>query len=276
MHNYDSDIKLVVSDIDGTILTSGNELNPLTEDAIRSVINDEQCDFTLSTGRPLTMSLPMAVYFKLEIPFIFSSSAIYHVRNDRVISAPSIKPVQIEKIAKIAEKFRVGMVAHTKTGMFCEVSDKDWETISSLKWMKGRKMNHARRVKDIKTDVPEESIRLDIFAEVDWLDDIWQEVNKSILDAYAVKMKRSIEISQYGMHKGSALMKMSQLLSIPIKHIMAVGDNLNDIPLLQAAGYGVAMGTAPDALKEVADVIVPSADENGLVKALEMICKKTQ
>jgi len=64
------------------------------------------------------------------------------------------------------------MITHTKTGMFCQVNDKDWETIASLKWMKGEKMDHARRVEDIKTDVPEEIIRLDIFAEVDWLDDI--------------------------------------------------------------------------------------------------------
>ena len=115
MHRYNSDIKLIVSDIDGTILSSENELKPLTEEVIRAVINDEQCDFTFSTGRPLLMTLPMAVYFKLKIPFVFSSSAIYDLRDDRVISAPSIKPVQIEKIVKIAEKFRVGMVAHTKT-----------------------------------------------------------------------------------------------------------------------------------------------------------------
>ena len=71
MHRYDSDIKLIVSDIDGTILTSENELNSLTEEAIRTVINDKRCDFTFCTGRPLLMTLPMAVYFRLKIPFIF-------------------------------------------------------------------------------------------------------------------------------------------------------------------------------------------------------------
>ena len=88
------------------------------------------------------------------------------------------------------------------------------------------------------------------------------------------KMKRSIEISNNGMHKGTALTTMSELLGIPLKNIMAVGDSLNDIPLLQVAGYGVAMGTAPDALREIADAVVPSADENGFIKALEMIHKK--
>ena len=274
MCRYGSEIKLIVSDIDGTLLTSENELNPLTEGAIRTVINDQRCDFTLSTGRAFPLTLPMAEYFKLKIPFIYSSGAIYDPRDNRVISAPSIKPIQIEKVEKIAEKFSVGMITHTKTGMFCRVNDKDWETITSLEWMKGEKVDHARRIEDVKTDVQGEIIRLDIFAEVDWLAAIWQEVNESIPDVHAIKMKRSIEISHDGMHKGTALTTMSQLLGIPLKNIMAVGDSLNDIPLLQAAGYGVAMGTAPAALRKTADSVVPSADENGLVKALEMVCKK--
>jgi len=274
MYRYGSEIKLIVSDIDGTLLTSKNELNPSTEEAIRAVINDKRCDFTLSTGRAFPLTLPMATYFKLKIPFIYSSGAIYDPRDNRVISAPSIKPIQIEKVEKIAEKFRVGMITHTKTGMFCRVNDKDCETITSLEWMKGEKVDHARRVEDVKKDVQGEIIRLDIFAEVDWLAAIWQEVNESIPDVHAIKMKRSIEISHDGMHKGTALTTMSQLLGIPLKNIMAVGDSLNDIPLLQAAGYGVAMGTAPDALREIADTVVPSADENGFVTALEMIHKK--
>ena len=274
MYRYGPEIKLIVSDIDGTLLTSENELNPLTEEAIRAVINDKQCDFTLSTGRAFPLTLPMAAYFKLKIPFIYSSGAIYDPRDNRVISAPSIKPIQIEKVEKIAEKFRVGMIIHTKTGMFCRVNDKDWETITSLEWMKGEKVDHARRIEDVKIDVQGEIIRLDIFAEVDWLAAIWQEVNESIPDVHAIKMKRSIEISHNGMHKGTALTTMSQLLGIPLKNIMAVGDSLNDIPLLQAAGYGVAMGTAPDALRKQADAVVPSADENGFVTALETIHKK--
>ena len=274
MYRYGSEIKLIVSDIDGTLLTSENELNSLTEEAIRAVINDKRYDFTLSTGRAFPLTLPMATYFKLKIPFIYSSGAIYDPRDNRVISAPSFKPIQIEKVEKIAEKFRVGMITHTKTGMFCRVNDKDWKTITSLEWMKGEKVDHARRVEDVKKDVQGEIIRLDIFAEVDWLAAIWQEVNESIPDVHAIKMKRSIEISHHGMHKGTALTTMSQLLGIPLKNIMAVGDSLNDIPLLQAAGYGVAMGTAPDALREIADTVVPSADENGFVTALEMIHKK--
>ena len=271
MRKNDFEIKLIVSDIDGTLLNSDNGFNPPAERAVRRIIKDKLCDFTFSTGRSFPLTLPFADYLKLEVPFIYSSCAIFDLRKNRFISAPSIKPNQIEKIAHVAEGFNVGLIAHTKNDMFCQVSDNDWETIVSLEWMKGKKINHAKRVGEIKTEVPEEIIRIDIFAEVNWLAAIWEKVRKTIPDVHAVRMRRSIEISPDGKHKGTALTKLSQLMNIPLGHIMAVGDSLNDIPLLKEAGYSVAMGTSPDALKKIADAVVPSADEDGLVKAFEMV-----
>ncbi len=52
---------------------------------------------------------------------------------------------------------------------------------------------------------------------------------------------------------------------IPDAEICAVGDDVNDIPMIQAAGLGVAMGNAIAEVKEVADRIAPSHDEDGLV-----------
>lgn len=273
MRRYDTEIKLMVSDIDGTLLNSENDINPLTEKAVRGMIKGKRCKFTFSTGRAFPMTLPMAAYLELEEPFIYSSCAIYDLRNNRSIFAPVIKPMQIKKITRIAKAFDVGIIAHTEKGMFCQVNDNDWETIVSLEWMRGKKVNHAKRVGEIETGVPVGTMRIDIFTEVNWLEEIWQEVKETIPNIHAVKMRRSIEISHEGMHKGSALTKISQLLNIPLEHIMAVGDSMNDIHLLQEAGYGVAMGTAPAALKDIADAVVPSADDNGLVKAFEIIQK---
>ena len=269
------DIELIVSDIDGTILTSENALLPSTEEIVREVINDPQCNFTFSTGRAFPMVQPMVEFFKLKIPFIYSSGAIYDPIKKEVISAHPIGMQKIEKVEKIAEKFKVGMIFHTESGMYCRVNDADWETINSLEWIKGKKEDHAYRIQNYKTEIPEAVIRLDIFADVDWLDGIWQEVVDTIADVYPVKMKRSIEISQNGIHKGSALMRMSQILDIPLEKIMTVGDSANDVPLLLAAGYSVAMETAPEELKEVADMVVPSANENGLAEVLQLICKNT-
>ena len=264
-------IKLIVSDIDGTLLTSKNILLPSTEKAVRKIIDAQYCAFTLSTGRPFIFTNPMAEYLNLEVPFTFSGGGIYDPKEKKVVFAPVMRGAQIEKITAIAEKYEVGLLAHTTNGVFCLVNDKDWQTIRSLEWMKGRQSGHPERIEDIRTDVPNEIIRLDLFAEVNWLSKIWEEVQKDVAEVDAIEMTRSIEIFEKGMDKGAALKRISKLLNVPLKNTMAIGDSLNDVSLLISAGFGVAMETAPKGLKKVADAIVPPSDEDGFVKALQMI-----
>jgi Cof subfamily protein (haloacid dehalogenase superfamily) len=263
-------IKLIVSDIDGTLLNSENKFEPLTETAVRGFIRENQCGFTICTGRPFPLVKPLADYLGMKMPFIYSSNSIYDPRTKKFISTHSFKQEYIEEIARISGEFDAGILIHTKEQLICRVNDDDWQTVQSFEWLKGKKIDHAVRIEKITPIKPEDILRIDIFFEGDRLSAIFQEVIKTIPDVYAVEMKRSIEITPNRLHKGYALNNLSRLLKIPLKHIMAVGDSLNDFPLLMEAGYGVAMATAPDALKKIADAIIPSVDENGLVRAFEI------
>ena len=69
--------------------------------------------------------------------------------------------------------------------------------------------------------------------------------------------------------KGAALTELCRAIDIPIAETFAAGDGANDIPLLEAAGWAVAMGNAVESLKNVADVIAPSVDDDGLAWAIE-------
>lgn len=80
---------------------------------------------------------------------------------------------------------------------------------------------------------------------------------------------RLVEGMAQGVNKGQALRQLCAMLQIDPERVLAVGDNDNDIPLLQAAGYGVAMGNASPGLKAVADWIAPSIEEDGAAVALE-------
>ncbi|MDO9546129.1 MAG: HAD family hydrolase, partial [Pelolinea sp.] len=265
------EIKLIMSDIDGTLLTSENNLLPSTEKAVRKIIDDRKCAFTLSTGRSIIYTDPLVEYLNIQTPFAFSGGAIIDPRESRVLFAPVIELEQIEKTVVIAEKYNVGILAHTANGMFCQVNDKDWLTIRSLEWMIGRQDTFPKRIEDIGNEVPNEIIRLDLFAEVNWLSKVWEEVNLKVEKVNVIKMSRSIEITDKEMDKGSAIRRISKFLGIPLKNTMAIGDSLNDVSLLEAAGFGVAMETAPECLKDMADALVPSSDEGGLEKALQMI-----
>lgn len=82
---------------------------------------------------------------------------------------------------------------------------------------------------------------------------------------------RLVEGMAVGVNKGQALRHLCTLLQIEPQRVLAIGDNDNDIPLLQAAGYGIAMGNATPGLKAVADWIAPTIEENGAAVALEQL-----
>ena len=82
---------------------------------------------------------------------------------------------------------------------------------------------------------------------------------------------RLVEGTAQGVDKGSGLRKLCELLGIRPARVLAIGDNDNDIPLLQAAGYGVAMGNCTPGLRAVADWVAPSVSEDGVAVALEKL-----
>jgi len=80
-----------------------------------------------------------------------------------------------------------------------------------------------------------------------------------------------IEISPKGVTKWSAIQRIAREWGIDDSAICAVGDAVNDIPMIRAAGLGVAMGNAQPVVKEAADRIAPTHDDNGLVEVVEWI-----
>lgn len=75
------------------------------------------------------------------------------------------------------------------------------------------------------------------------------------------------EITKAAYTKGSALRYLSEYLGIPIKNTMAIGDSENDLAMLQAAGVGIAMGNSFDYVKEAADDVTRSVEEDGVYYA---------
>jgi Cof subfamily protein (haloacid dehalogenase superfamily) len=78
-----------------------------------------------------------------------------------------------------------------------------------------------------------------------------------------------LEVLPPGVSKGTALAAMAARLGVPREAIVAVGDNLNDLAMIEYAGLGVAMGNAPEALRARADAVAPSNDAHGLQEVIE-------
>lgn len=87
----------------------------------------------------------------------------------------------------------------------------------------------------------------------------------------SLSSERSIEISHHRASKGSGLRFLAEKLNIAGEQIAAIGDNFNDISMFEFAETSIAMGDAPLAVKQVADLVVGPCDADGATEAIERI-----
>ena len=82
-------------------------------------------------------------------------------------------------------------------------------------------------------------------------------------------LENNIEVNALGVNKGLGLLKLGELLGIERDEIMACGDGMNDLEMLKEVGFGVAMENAVEPVKDAADYITDSNENDGVAKAIE-------
>ena len=97
---------------------------------------------------------------------------------------------------------------------------------------------------------------------------------RSIAVSAVWSSRNCMEITHPDAHKGRGLEEACRLLNIPVECTMALGDSGNDIAMLRRAGLGVAMGNAPDFVKEAADVVTDDYDQDGAARAIRRYALK--
>jgi HAD superfamily hydrolase (TIGR01484 family) len=89
----------------------------------------------------------------------------------------------------------------------------------------------------------------------------------------AIEMTNShpfnIECNPKGINKASGLLEICKLLGIKMSEVVAIGDSLNDVAMIRAAGLGVAMGNAQEEVKKIADLVTAENVEDGVAKVIE-------
>jgi hypothetical protein len=79
----------------------------------------------------------------------------------------------------------------------------------------------------------------------------------------------NLEINPLGVNKAYGIGEVCKLLGIEMSQVVAVGDSLNDLAAIQAAGLGVAMGNAQETVQQEADAVVASNNEDGIAEVIE-------
>ncbi len=269
------DIKLLVIDIDGTLLTPEREITARTRDAIHAA-QAEGIVVTLATGRRYTNTAPIADALGLSIPLILCDGAlILQHPQIAVLHTQSLAATVASEAVAILARHGIQPVVHhindTKEAIWTgpESFDTPWLT----EYLSMFPDQVSRFPLDILCKGKPDPLRVVAFAPEDAIYTLAPEISALACSWNSIKQGNygSAEMAIMRPHcsKASGVAWMAQSLGVPMSEVMAIGDNNNDIEMLEAVGWGVAMGQASDAVKTIARTVTTRNTEDGVAQAIE-------
>jgi len=263
---------LIVTDLDGTLLNNKHEISTQNQKWIKKFKASGGL-FTFATGRMEDTALPYAEQLNIDIPIIsYNGARIYCPIRKRILYEQSLKiPKEIWEIIKSTKQENGVFIYSDGNSYVLERNSivKEFEEKEKMQCIlhqgDGLKNDPLTKVLLIMRDVQElNRIRKEIVQDGFNCETVFSEINY-------------LEILPAGVSKGKGLTKLINYLNnhSPI-HTIAVGDNLNDISLLQTADNGIAVANARKELKAVADVVLEqSNEEDAIAKLIENLEGKT-
>jgi Cof subfamily protein (haloacid dehalogenase superfamily) len=266
-------IQLVIADIDGTFLDSKNQ--PST-DALQAIaeIRRQGIKFTFCSGRGDPMVKPLMQFLNLDEPYITSGGAAIHSEHGgEIIQQELLSEEQIARSMQLSEISSSEVLLHTAREMYAVVSDTFWSELQCWEWMTGHTIPPLLRSMHWRELPYQQIIRLDLFNRPEYLPQLAHEIDLLNVHLYANVMRHNLEIIDKNVDKGQAISYLANYLNIPLANVMAVGDGINDMSMLEKAGMGVALQNSSSVVQKTANCLAPSNDEGGLAWALRNLLK---
>ena len=263
--------KIISLDIDGTLYNSQRQITPATRAALLRA-QEKGAVLVLASGRPTSGLLPIAQQLDMwrhhGMLLAYNGGVVNDCMTGEAIYSCTIPVPLAKKLLRHLEKFPVNPIVDDGTTIYTTDPEGFQVPYES-------KSNHLDviQVENICDAVDFSPAKILIAAP----EDVLQANKSAISQPFAAEMSFVLsspvylEATPFGVNKADALRKTCEALGVSTADIIAFGDAQNDIPMLELAGYGVAMGNACEALKEIADEITSTNDEDGIAHTLEKL-----
>lgn len=260
---------LIISDFDGTLV---NEDGTITAKNKEAIINYRKNggNFAISTGRLPEGILPRAQELGLQGALsCCQGSIILDIQSKEVLFEDSISNAVAVKICKKLEEMDVHFHVYD---LWSYYSNKDDDALKRYEHITKTK---AKFVKDkLISDVVKET-NMPVYKFLIMVDPkdnaaVFAELDKENFENCCVTKSADylVEVINAKNSKGTAVRFLSQYYNVPIEKTIGVGDQWNDIPMIQAAGLGVAVKNADERLKEHAKFVLDYTNEESAVGEL--------
>jgi len=266
--------RLIALDLDGTLLDSRKEIPEGAVRAIRTVCAAGKT-VVFDTGRAVPeLSEQIALLPEVRYAVFASGAGIYDIQGKKAFGLQGIPGALARQILSLAatkdlmpqfvtadrdiiQSSHMDSLERFHMGVYRPMYEKAMTLVPDIFAFAESCTEPFLKINLYHAD-PEERIRTRARLENLELELVYSEVS-------------SLECSARGVNKGTGLIRLCALLGLDPRDCIAVGDAENDIPMLQAAGLGIAMGNAPSHVKAAADRIVSDLDHGGCARAVMML-----
>lgn len=263
-------IKLVAIDIDGTLINSKHEITVKTKEVIAEA-KAQGIKIVIATGRPYPGVVKILKELNLEeqgdYVITYNGSLVQETDTQKAIASHGLSHDDFIEIEAMSRSLGVNL--HTIDSEKIYTAN---QHISPYTIHEASLVNmplYYRSVDQMTDDI--EVVKMMMVADPEFLDTAIAKVPTWFTDKYSVSksMPFYYEVLNKQANKGLALIELAEYLNIPIAETMAIGDNENDLEMIEAAGKGVAMANAVSKLKAAADLETVSNDEDGVAEAIK-------
>ncbi|UDI79047.1 HAD family phosphatase [Staphylococcus taiwanensis] len=285
-------IKLIATDMDGTLLNAAHEISQENIDAIKYA-QSQGITVAIATGRAFYEASTPIAETDLSVPYICLNGAEVRDESFNIISTSNLNHELVERIKSILNKDDVYFQIYTNRGIYTEDPTKDLDIYLDIAKQAGQeadvekiKAGIQKRIdngtlkvvdsyEDIE-DIPGELIMkvLAFNPDLEKINAIGAQLSAIPSLAVSSSSRGNLEITHSDAQKGIALESIADKLKIDLQDVMALGDNMNDVSMLERVGYPVAMDNAMPEVKAVAKYVTDSNENSGVGKAIMKVLKE--
>jgi len=264
-------IRLAAIDLDGTLFNPNQEITPASKQAILKAI-ENGIQIVIVTGRGQRGAERALTMLDMDLPYVCSAGALAREgRDGTTLYAHTFHlPEETSHIIAFARQTNTGLIADTPEGTALWFGPDALEKVMDP--MTTADARKSIRILTPETDFDRPLLKLTIAAEMEFLLQAETLVRAKCPSLHlAYSGLTYIDLTAQGVNKGAALKALADHWGIQREEIAAIGDQSIDLEMLQYAGLPVAMDNAVDALKQAAQWIAPSNDEDGVAWMLEHV-----
>ncbi|QOG04078.1 Cof-type HAD-IIB family hydrolase [Flavobacterium sp. MDT1-60] len=259
--------KMLVLDMDDTLLTDDHKISELN----KKVLIEAQAKgvyVVLASGRPTSAMTPYAKELELDLNdsyiISFNGAVISTVKDDLVLFEQKLTVEQIHELYDYSVKMKTHIITYLDNEIISETNS---EYIEIEKEITG--LAHIK-VRSFKDAVSKPAVKCILLAEPSYLKELEQDL-KLAMPHLSIAMSKPffLEAAQNGIDKAASIKILAEKLNIHQSEIIAVGNAGNDLTMIEYAGLGVWVDNVMPELRDRANVIVASNNDDGVAEVVQ-------